>query len=195
MKYLFYLLLVSLSIFSCQKDNLSENNVTNTEISADNSNDTISIQGTFLLISCKMYIHNLETNEKIYYNHFDNIKLKSSLNYEGSNYDIEKLEKNKTTWQFTLPNYLPGYGEFILNGDKNNPYGFYMTKSNWAIVEHPLSNTNNITVKMGGSSKPLLAHLIDKNERTVMFIIHEDYANINGYNCTYISELKFKKIN
>ncbi len=86
--------------------------------------------------------------------------------------------------------------EIYLNDDKLDPYGFYVTRSNWTIVEHPLSELNNgdITMKLSGSARPLIAHIDDYDENTVFFYMQESYENINGYNCKYFTELKFKKL-
>ena len=196
MKKLFYLFLAFASIFfvSCEKEELEPDYYDVSDEPTVSEDDTVSIYGKFVLLSGKMYIHNLETNQKTAYNHFDAVKTTSSLNYYGSIYDIEKLEQNVTTWEITPPPYVPGNGTFILNNDTLNPYGFHVTKSNWTIIEHPLSGSYGITVKMGGSARPLNGYLISKADSTVMFKIQEDYANIGGYNCKYVNELMFKKI-
>jgi len=196
MKKLLYLFFAFTFIFftSCEKEELEDENIEIVDSNAVSEQDTISIYGKFLLLSGKMYVTNLETNQKVVYNHFDESKTTSSLDYYGSNYKIEDLEQNVTTWEFTPPPFVPGDGEFILNNDTLDPYGFHVTKSNWTIVEHALTGYNGITKKMGGSAKPLHGYLVDKADSTVVFRLHEDYANISGYNCKYVSELMFKKI-
>ena len=196
MKRLFYLFFAFLFIFftSCEKEELEDENIEVVDPYAISEEDTISIYGKFLLLSGKMYVTNLETNEKKVYNHFDAVKTTSSLRYSGSQYEIEDLTQNITTWEITPPPYVPGNGEFILNNDSLNPYGFHVTKSNWTIVEHSLTGNYGITQKMGGSSRPLYGYLLDKADSTVVFRLHEGYENIGGYNCRYVSELVFKKL-
>lgn len=196
MKKLFYLFFAFTFIFltSCEKEPLDDENIGIVDPNTISEDDTTSVYGKFLLLSGKMYITNLETNQKTVYNHFDAVKTTSSLNYYGSTYDIEELEQNVTTWEITPPPHVPGDGEFILNNDTLDPYGFHVTKSNWTIVEHALTGNYGITLKMGGSARPLYGYLISKADSTVMFRLQEDYANIGGYNCKYVSELMFKKL-
>ena len=196
MKKLMYIFLGLFVIFltSCEKEPLYDENNTTEESFGIPESDTLSLHGKYLLISGKMYITNLETNQKTVYNHFDSTKTTSTLRYFGSIFDIEDLEQNVTTWEFRKPPYIPGTGDFILNNDTLNPYGFKVTTYNWTIIEHPLTGTSGITQKIGGSAKPLFGYLLNKADSTVMFRLHEEYQAINGYNCKYVNELKFKKI-
>lgn len=193
MKRFFYhfLILLTFLLVSCQKEELEPQITPQTN---DSKIDTVSIYGKYLLLSGKMYVDNMETYQKTVYNHFDNTKQTSSLRYGGSYYPIEDLIQNVTTWEIIQPPTIPGYGEFILNDDQKDPYGFNVTRSNWTIIEHPLTHSYGITQKMGGNAKPLSGYLISKADSTVMFRIHNGTTNINGYNCRYFSELKFKKL-
>lgn len=190
MKKYFYLfiLLFAITLTSCEKEPLEEETPIDYSIAPS---DTTRITGTYVLLSGKMYITNLETYDRAVYSHFDSSKTTSSLRYSGSQYPIEDLVQNVTTWEIQEPPYTPGYGEFILNNDTVNPYGFYVTKSNWTIVEHPSRDSGQ---QMGGSARPLQGHLISKADSTVMFTMQEGYESIDGYNVKYISELTFKKI-
>ena len=190
MKKYFYLFIIlfSFTLVSCEKEELEDDQPVEEVNTIED--DTIRIYGKYLLLSGKMYVTNLVTNEKIVYDHFDANKTVSSLRYGGSQYEIEDIEKNVTTWEITPPPHVPGYGEFILNGDVVEPYGFYVTRSNWTIVEHP----NTQTQQIGGSSRPLDGYLVNKSDSTVVFRLQETYENINGYNSKYVSELTFKKI-
>ena len=196
MKKLIYIFLGLFIIFvsSCEKEPIYDDSNYEEEVSTISEDDTLSLHGKYLLLSGKMYITNLETNQKTVYNHFDDVKNISTLRYFGSIYGIETLEQNVTTWEFINPPYIPGTGEFILNNDTLNPYGFKVTTYNWTIIEHPLTGTSDITQKMGGSARPIFGYLLNKADSTVMFRLHEEYQAINGYNCKYVSELKFKKI-
>lgn len=191
MKKFIYLFLLAFGLFftSCEKEELQDEPIIEVGIQED---DTTSVYGKYQLISGKMYITNLETNERKVYNHFGPGKSTSSLRYNGSLYPIEDLIEGVTTWEITPPPYVPGYGEFILNGDYANPFGFNVTRSNWTIIEHPSGGSGQ---QMGGSAIPLEGHLIDKAEGTVMFTLFQGYASIDGYNVRYLSELTFKKLN
>tara|TARA_R100001015_G_C4634558_1_gene201276 strand:- start:244 stop:825 length:582 start_codon:yes stop_codon:yes gene_type:complete len=193
MKRLFYLFFTIFILFftSCEKEPLFEEPQEQFGVPEE---DTLSLYGKYLLLSGKMYVTNLETNQKTVYNHFDSVKTTSTLRYFGSIYNIEEIEQNVTTWEFKAPPFIPGTGEFILNNDTLDPYGFKVTNYNWTITEHPLTNTSGITQKIGGSARPIYGYLLNKADSTVMFRLHEEYQAINGQNCKYVSELKFKKI-
>ena len=194
MKKYFYLfsLLFTIVLTSCEKEPLEEEVFVDPYAIAPS--DTTRITGTYLLLSANMYITNLETYDRAVYSHFDSSKTTSSIRYSGSQFPIETITQNVTTWEIKEPPYVPGYGEFILNNDTLDLYGFYATKSNWTIIEHPLTGTNGITQKIGGSAKPIQGHLISKADSTVMFTTQEAYESINGYNVKYLTELTFKKI-
>lgn len=188
MKNFFYLLLAifTISLSSCHKEDIKTN--------ADNVNDvgnidkTISIFGTWTLVSGKMYMENLETGEKIVYNHFDSIKRVSSLRYSGYMFDLERIVADSTTWTFVAPPNIPNTGEFWLNNDSLRPYGFYVTNSNMSITEWSTGES-----KLGGSSRPIHAYIYDYSKKQVSFFIQEAYENIDGVNFKYFSELIFQK--
>lgn len=188
MKSLIYLIIVaSLVLVSCKKENLNPNPQIPTQV-----NQEIRLYGKWLLVGGSMYVENMETGEKTKYDHFGPGKTTSSLNYDGSVFAIEVLELNTTTWSFYEPPAVPGFGDFVLNGDIQHPYGFYVTKNNWTIMEHPQSTSSN--TQMGGSSRPISASICNYSDSTVYFYVQEGYTSINNQNYTYISELKFKKI-
>jgi hypothetical protein len=188
MKSLIYLIIASfLVLTSCKKEDIQPNSQVPTEV-----NQEIGIYGKWVLVGGSMYVENMETGQKTKYDHFGLGKTTSSLNYDGSLFDIEAIEVNVTTWSFYQPPSVPGYGDFVLNGDTQNPYGFYVTKNNWTIMENPQSTSANM--QMGGSSRPITATICDYSDSTVYFYIQEGYTSIDNQNYTYISELKFKKI-
>ena len=193
MKRFFYhfLILLVFLLVSCQKEELEPQTTPQTN---DSKTDTVSLYGKYTLLSGKMYVDNMETYQKTVYNHFSGSKTTSSLRYGGSLFPFEDIMQNVTTWEIIGPKTPSGHGEFILNNDLNDPYGFYITRSNWSIVEHPLTNTNGITQKLGGSARPISGYLLNKIDSTVIFRIQTGTGNINGYNCRYFSELKFKKL-
>jgi hypothetical protein len=188
MKSLIYLIIAaSLVLVSCKKENLKPNSQIPTQV-----NQEIRLYGKWLLVGGSMYVENMETGEKTKYDHFGPGKTTSSLNYDGSVFAIEVIELNTTTWSFYEPPAVPGFGDFVLNGDIQHPYGFYVTKNNWTIMEHPQSTSGNM--QMGGSSRPISASICNYSDSTVYFYVQEGYTSINNQNYTYISELKFKKI-
>jgi hypothetical protein len=188
MKSLIYLIIAaSLVLVSCKKENLKPNSQITAQV-----NQEIRLYGKWLLVGGSMYVENIETGEKTKYDHFGPGKTTSSLNYDGSVFAIEVIELNTTTWSFYEPPAVPGFGDFVLNGDIQHPYGFYVTKNNWTIMEHPQSTSSN--TQMGGSSRPISASICNYSDSTVYFYVQEGYTSINNQNYTYISELKFKKI-
>jgi hypothetical protein len=188
MKSLIYIIISAcLVLVSCKKENIQPNQQVSNQV-----NQEIGLYGKWLLVGGSMYVENIETNQKTKYDHFGPNKTISSLNYNGSAFEIEVIEVNETTWSFYQPPNVPGYGDFVLNGDIEHSYGFYVTKSNWTIIENPQSTSTNM--QMGGSSRPITAVLCNYSDSTVYFYIQEGYTSIENENYTYISELKFKKI-
>ena len=180
---IFLFTLVSLN--SCQKETL-EPQITLVE-DAGTVENTISVFGEWLLVDGKMYIENLSTGEKTVYNHFDQNKHVSSLRYDGIMYEFERIVVDSTTWTFIAPPSIPNTGEFWLNNDSIQPYGFYLTTSNMTIVEN-----SSGPQQLGGSSRPLSAYLNGVNNQ-VNFYVQETYASIDGENVKYFSELTFEK--
>lgn len=184
--YLSLILSLSLGFTSCEKDEILEPSV------SEPVKQEIRLYGKWLLVDGDMFMENMETHVKVKYSHFDGGKAESSLRYEGSLYEIEDIVKNQTTWSFYEPPSVPNYGTFVLNSDTFNPYGFYVTKSNWTIVEHPTATSQ--TTQMGGSARPIDSRVHDFNNKIITIIVQEGTTSINGYNYTYFSELYFRKI-
>ena len=124
--------------------------------------------------------------------HFGPNKVISSLDYNGSDIEFETIELNVTTWSFYQPPSVPGFGEFVLDGDLTNPYGFYVTNNNWTITEHTQSTASNM--QMGGSSRPISATIYSYSDSIVYFYVQNGYTSIANQNYSYFSELKFKKV-
>ena len=203
MKKLFYLLLVFGILFtvSCKKEPLEKPPGTQWATIPLNPGEEaveegISIYGTWRLIGGTMYIEDLDNGSKYAYDHFSSTQTTSSLRYEGTIFTLESISVNSTTWTFIEPlNGGSGTGRFILNGDSENPYGFNVSASYWSIIEDGASSLDGpITIKLGGSSRPLRAVVANYGAEEVYFYIQEGYEVIDGHNCKYFSELKFKKI-
>ncbi len=188
MKNLLYSIIVVFSLISCQKEEIKPNN----QVTTQEQPQEIRLYGKWLLVGGSLYLENIETHQKTKYDHFGPGKTISSLDLDGSDIEIEDIELNVTTWAFYQPYTVPGYGKFVLNNDTIQPYGFYVTKHNWSIVEHPQSTQSNM--QMNGSSRPISAVICNMSDTTVYFYIQEDYTSIDNMNYKYISELKFKKI-
>jgi hypothetical protein len=185
---LFIVSIIFLTFTSCTKE-VIEPRVEEVQI----VEEEVRIYGKWLLLDATMYIENLETHEKTQFNHFDANKTVSSIRFSGPMYDFEVIEQNVTTWSFYQPQYVPGYGEFVLNDDTANPMGFYVTKSNWQIVEHPLAS-NASEMQLGGSARPIEAYIDDYGQEIVKFSVQLAYENIGGYNCKYFTQMRMQKI-
>ena len=184
--YLILLVVLSLTV-SCKKENIQPNVKPEVEQAQE-----IRIYGKWLLIGGSMYMTNMETNVKTKYDHFGPNKTISSLDYDGADIEFEIIELNITTWSFYQPPSVPGFGEFVLNGDLVNPYGFYVTNNNWTIMEHPQSTASNM--QMGGSSRPISATIHSYSDSIVYFYVQNGYTSIDNQNYSYFSELKFQKV-
>jgi hypothetical protein len=188
------LILIILSVtftISCKKQEIEPTYPVNHKPQKEVNTQGVRIYGEWLLIGGTMYVDNLETGEKVKYQHFDNNKTTSSLRYGGSLYEFENIEINKTTWSFYEPSGGLGVGEFVLNNDTSMLFGFNVTRNNWTIIEHPESGMDDL--QLGGSARPISAYVEDFDEEICIFTVQETYENIKGYNSKYISELKFKK--
>ena len=155
--------------------------------------DTLSLYGEWILVSGKLYVENLETGENTVYDHFDASKTTSSLRYSGVLYEFERLEVDVTTWTFIQPINSIAQGEFWLNGDDINPYGLNIVGNMWTITEHA-STTSSSDMKLGGSSRPITAVIIDYKSKIVEFTVQDAYESIDGYNCNTFSKLRFQKV-
>lgn len=191
-KLLFITTLITL--LSCEKDNI-------VQPTSEPQKQEIRLYGKWLLVGGYVYVENLTTHSKIKYNYFSQSQSINGLRYNKDldcknigtySLPFELIKVNETTWSFYQPNMVPGYGEFVLNSDTLNPYGFYVTKNNWTIIEHSESNQNNM--QLGGSARPITAEIHSYSDSIVNFYLQEAYTSGCGKNYKYISELRFKKI-
>jgi len=187
-KFLFIFLIASLTFTSCKKEEIVPINQVE---EVGTIEEGILIYGKWKLVSGKMYVHNLETYQNVVYDHFGPNKTTSSLRYSGSQFELETIRVDSTTWTFIAPPSWQGYGEFWLDNDSIQPYGFYVLDNFWSIVEHPTATAT--TMQLGGSSRPLSAVVTSYTNQTVEFTVQESYESINGYNCKYYSILTFQK--
>jgi hypothetical protein len=185
-KFVYLSLSISLFLFSCKKEVIEPN------VQPEPQIESIRLYGKWLLVGGSLYLENLETHQKTKYDHFGPGKTTSSLDLGGADIEFESIELNSTTWSFYQPYSVPGYGKFVLDSDTLMPYGFYVTKNNWTIIEDPQSTQSNM--QMGGSSRPISAVICDYSDSTVYFYVQEEYTSINNMNYKYLSELKFRKV-
>ena len=157
----------------------------------DNS-PAVTLWGKFRVISAVMYVDNKETGEHYVFNHFSPTKDTSSLRWGGSQFEIETIIKNQTTYSFYRPVGYPGYGKFELNSDSTKHYAVYFIGQNKTIVEDPVYGMTQQLI--GGSSRPFSGQTVDYANKIVRMQIQEMEGSINGYNCHYWSELTLEKI-
>jgi len=186
MKYILFLLLTT-ALLSCEKAEIKYNDITET---VELDPNELTLEGTWRLIGGKMYITNLDNNNKTRYDHFSSTKKYSSMRWGGSKYRIEELFVDSTLWTFRKYSQSQ-YGKFYLNGDSINNYEFQTTSYGNRINE---SMNTDVPVKMGASSKPFRAYLDDPTLKTIDIKVHEAYMNDNGNNFVYYNILKFEKI-
>jgi hypothetical protein len=97
-KFLLIFLIASLVFTSCTKEEIKPINQRLED--AGTNEEGILIYGEWKLLSGKMYVHNLETNQNTVYDHFDATKTTSSLRYGGSQFEFDTIIKDSTTWTF-----------------------------------------------------------------------------------------------
>ena len=146
--------------------------------------------GKFVIIDAVMYVDNHETGVKTVYQHFSSTKSRSSLRWGGSQFDIENIIKDTTTYSFWKPSSYPGIGKFVLNDDTTKYYGVNYVGLNRSIVEDPTHGQQN----MGGSARPFSGQVKSKANNTIVIQIQEVEGSINGENCRYYTQLTLKKV-
>lgn len=192
-KFLF-LATLALSFVSCQKEYIYPSDTYQLEEPTviEGNGQTITQWGKFLVVDAVMYVENNETGQKTVYNHFGPNKDTSSMRWGGSQFDIETIVKNQTTYSFYKPINYPGYGEFVLNDDTTKHYAVNYIGFNKTIIEHPVHGFNQ--QQMGGGSRPFSGQILDFEQKLVVVQIQEMQISIDGYNCRCWTQLTLKKI-
>lgn len=195
-KLIFKVLFLSLSVLfvSCKKEYVYPSDTYNIkeESVIEGGGNTITQWGKFLILDAVMYVENKETGQKNVYNHFGPNKDTSSMRWGGSQFDIETIVKNKTTYSFYRPSSYPGYGKFVLNGDTTKHYSVYYIGASKRIVEDPVYGMTQQLI--GGGSRPFSGQILDFNQKLIYIQIQEMEISINGYNCRCWTQLTVKKI-
>jgi hypothetical protein len=147
--------------------------------------------GKWILRDAVMYV-TYENGVKEKYAHFSSSKTISSLRYDGEIlFDIEKIEKNVTTWSFYRPNSSNGTGDSVLNGDETKNYLIQYYGKNMSIIE---SDELPLQSNLGGSSRPILGETIDSKNKMITVKIQTVVGSINGKNCEYYTSLTMERI-
>lgn len=191
MKKIFYLFLVLL-LFSCEKESKFASDTYKNNFTPEKDSKSISRWGKFLVIGGTMFINNHETGEMIKFSHFDSLKTVSSLRWGGSYFDIETIEKDKTTYSFYKPINYPGNGRLIINDDSTKHYMVNYMGMNTTIIEDPIHGMTEQL--LGGSSRPYTLYVIDYENKILGLRINQIECSIDGYNCNTWNEIKLKKI-
>jgi|ERR1035437_3196570 hypothetical protein len=149
----------------------------------------ISRWGKFVLVASEKYVTNTTTGVKTKYDDFGSGS-RSSLRWGGSQFDIETIIKDTTTWSFWKPVGYPGTGKFALNSDTTKFYLIQYNTDFTSIIEDPNHNQNNL----GGSSRPFSGSTTNTHDSLVAIDVQTGYVTLNGDACEYFTELTFKKI-
>lgn len=169
MKYtkIIFLLVTIFSLFSCKKEDIKPNN---TVLPDTTVYEVVDID--WVLSSGRFYTENLDNGEKVFYDHFGPSQLQSTLDpISGADLPFDTIVKGVTTWRFSSSN-------FILNG------------INFYEFTH-VGNTITAVGMENGSSRPMT--IINIDDISVTFKVHEAFGSTNGYNYEYYSTLTFVK--
>jgi hypothetical protein len=165
-KIIFFIATIFLFL-SCQKEELKPDNT----IVVDNTIYEFT-DIDWVLTDGRFYMENLDNGEKTFYDHFGATQQLSVLNpITGAALPFDTIVQGLTTWRFSANN-------FILNS--TNFYGF----------TH-IDNTVTAVGMENGSSRPMT--VIEIDEVSVTFKVHEGYASFDGYNYYFYSTLTFVK--
>ncbi len=183
-------LFVCVSLIACEKEIIYPSDQYPIPKKDTTQHPLIDAWGEFLVIDGKMYITNNENGERTVFNHFDINKNISSLRWGGSMFEIEDIEKDKTTYSFYRPKPNSNYGNFVLNGDTSKNYEVYWTANNSTIIEDPFDPD----YLLGGSARPFKGSTLSYKDSLITMWIQEVETSISGYNCRYYTILTLKKI-
>jgi len=155
--FLFLTFLFLLTFHSCKKEEVKpvNNNVLSQD---DKSYEILNID--WVLSSGVIYMDNMNTNEKKYYDHFGSTQAVSFLDpINGAAIPFDTIVRGVTTWRFTSDSY------FLLNG-----VNFYETTK--------YDNTFNVIGMEGGTARPIT--ILDITENTLVVRLNEDFAAVPG---------------
>jgi hypothetical protein len=160
MKYLFIIL--SLLLFSCQKDKPID------------SEDCNPIGITWELYSARVFVNNLDNDQKIYYDHFGPSRTSSNLDiFSPSSNQFDMIAQGQTTWRFASAS-----DDFILDGYSTYQYNYLNS-----------GGVFNVFGLENGSARPIELLFCTLNELHVK--VYSSYANDGTYNYDFYSVLSF----
>lgn len=160
--------LVTIFLFSsCKKEEIKPDN---TVVGDTNVYEFVDID--WVLSDARFYMDNLDNGDKTFYDHFSNTQNESTLDpINGADIPFDTIVKGVTTWRFSSDN-------FILNN--SNFYAF--THINETITAVGMEN---------GSARPMT--IIEIDDVSITFKVHEAYGSFGGENYEYYSTLTFIK--
>ena len=174
MKHIFKIILISLILFSCKKKEIN-----------------LRPWGKWILRDAVMYV-TYDNGVKEKWAHFSDSKKVSSLRFDGEIlFDIERIEKDVTTWAFYRPVSSNGAGDFVLNDDQSKNYLVQYYGDNMSIIE---SDELPLQSNLGGSSRPLIGNTIDSKKKIITMKVQTVVGSINGKNCEYYTQLTMQRI-
>ena len=168
MKYtkIIFFLTTILLFSSCKKEEPLRPN--NTVVSNSEVYEFIDID--WVLSDSRFYMENLDNGDKNFYDHFGSSQFQSTLDpISGADIPFDSISQGVTTWRFTSNN-------FILN----------------SVKYYEFTHTENTVVAVGmenGSSRPMT--IIDIDDVSITFKVHEAYGSLDGINYAYYSTLTF----
>jgi hypothetical protein len=186
MKKFLILIIVLLSFGSCEKEPIYPTDQLPANIPSSAAFQGISMWGEFIVIDAVMYMRNVQTNEKRWFNHFGVDKDTSSIRYGGPIREIERIVKNKTSFSFYKPIGESSYGNFVLNNDTTKYYDIYYVGDYKTIID----DYNNSQGLLQGSGLRFSGQTISEADSTVAIQIFEAYTS----EWKYWTQLKMKKI-
>lgn len=163
-----FLILTVLTTNSCKKEEQLKPN--NTVVNNNQVYELLDID--WVLHSGRFYMENMDNGDKNFYDHFGLSQFQSTLDpINGADIPFDTISQGITTWRFTSNN-------FILNNV--NYYEFTYTEN--TVVAVGMEN---------GSSRPMT--IIDIDDISITFKVHEAYGSIDGVNYSYYTTLTFIK--
>ena len=168
MNFTYLILLLTITLFSCQKEELPRPENDNSV-----SPNTGSVEGvTWVLSEGRVYLENLDNGDKTVYDYFGGGVNEAYLHILGGYTGVmmDSVKKDYTTWFFNN-------GLFTLNGQHSSEYNEYM-------------GSYSVYGLTGGTARPIEPVVINN---TMVVSLHEAYGSHNGTNYEYVSELTFVK--
>jgi hypothetical protein len=165
MKWIYIILTLLILTVSCKKNN------------------ELTLAGKWVLVDGFLYVQDMETGQKVKYEHFGNGKTVSQLTgFNLPNFEFERIEQNVTTWEFK-PN-----RDFILNDNYAAPLYCQITGEWYTLTENPNTNVR----VLGGSARPFTPYTYDYKNKIIAIQIQNQVGSLNGRNIEWYNLLIFK---